>query len=58
MKDELGGKIKTSFPAIQAKAYSCLTDDSSEDKKKGTKMCGKNLKIIKPVQKQRNLIIK
>ena len=41
MKDELGGKIKTSFPAIQAKAYSCLTDDSSEDKKKAQKCVAK-----------------
>ena len=31
MKDELGGKIKTSFPALEAEAYSCLTGDSSED---------------------------
>ena len=41
MKDELGGKIKTSFPAIQAKAYSCLTDDSSEDKKRHKNVCQK-----------------
>ena len=37
MKDELGGKIMTKFVGPRAKAYSYLTDASSEHKKaKGT----------------------
>ena len=31
MKDKLGGKIKTKFVGIKAKAYSYLIDDKSED---------------------------
>ena len=34
MKDELGGKIMIKFVGLKAKTYSCLIDDSSEDKKK------------------------
>ena len=39
MKDELGGKIMTKFVGLQAKTYSYLIDDGSEDKTKGTKKC-------------------
>ena len=40
MKDELGRKITTKFVGLRAKTYSCLINDSSEDKKaKGTKKC-------------------
>ena len=40
MKDELGGEIITEFVTLKLKTYSCLTDDSKEDKKaKGTKKC-------------------
>ena len=54
MKDELGEKIMTNFVGLKAKTYSYLIDDGSEDKiAKDTK----NLKIIKTVQKQLNLII-
>ena len=33
MKDELGKKITTKFVELRPKTYSCLIDDSSEDKK-------------------------
>ena len=37
-KDELSGKIMKKFVGLRAKAYSYLTNDSSENKKaKGTK---------------------
>ena len=40
MKDNLVRKITTKFAGLRAKTYSCLIDDSSEDKKaKGTKVC-------------------
>ena len=40
MKDKLGGKIMTIFFEVNAKTYSYLIDDSSEDKKvKGTNKC-------------------
>ena len=40
MKYKLGRKIMANFVGLRAKSYSCLIDDSSEDKKaKGTKMC-------------------
>ena len=63
MKNELGGKAMTIFVGVRAKAYSYLIDDGSEDKiAKGTKRCvikkTLNLKIIKTVWKQLNLIIK
>ena len=38
MKGKLGGKIMKKFAGLQAKTYSYLTDNGSEDKKaKGTK---------------------
>ena len=38
MKDELDGKIMKEFVGFEAKTYSYLVDDSSQDKKvKGTK---------------------
>ena len=33
MKDELGEKIMRKFVGLGVKTYSCLTDDTSEDKK-------------------------
>ena len=40
MKDELGGKIITTFVTLRPKTCSFLTDDGKEDKKaKGTKKC-------------------
>ena len=39
MKDELGGKIMTKFVELEAKRYSYLIDDGSEDKEaKDTKI--------------------
>ena len=37
MKDELGGKIMIKFVGPRAKAYSCLIDDDTQDKKKHKK---------------------
>ena len=38
MKDELGEKVMTKFLGLEAKTYSYLIDDGSENKKaKGTK---------------------
>ena len=34
MKYELGGKIMTKFVGLEAKTYSYLIDDGSEDKKR------------------------
>ena len=61
MKYELGGKIMSKFIRLSAKTYSCLIDDSSEDKTaKGKQSVSSkenlNMKIIKAVQKQLNLI--
>ena len=64
MKNELGKKIMTKFVELRAKTYSYLIDDVREDKKSKvtkkrvmkTKL--ENLKIIKTVSKQVNLIIK
>ena len=58
-----GEKIMTEFVRLRAKIYSYLIDDGSEDKKaKGTKKYvirkNLNLKMIKTVQKQLNLLIK
>ena len=40
MKDELEGEIITEFVTLKPKTYSCLTDESKEDKNaKGTKNC-------------------
>ena len=62
MKDELGRKTMTKFVGLRAKKYSYLIDDGSEDKKKRHRNCvikkTLNLKIIKTVQKQLNLIMK
>ena len=63
MKDELVGKTFIEFFGLKAKTQSYLIDYGSEDKKaKGTKMCAikeyLNLKIIKTVEKQLNLIMK
>ena len=33
MKDELGGKIMTTFVALRTKSYSYLTDDSKQCEK-------------------------
>ena len=53
----------TKFIRLRAKTYGYLINDDSEDKKaKGRKSLSKkenlNLKIIKTVQKQHNLILK
>ena len=63
MKDEIGRKIMTKFVGLGAKTYSYLVDDGSENEKaKGAKKClikkKLNLKNIKTVYKQLNLIIK
>ena len=62
MKDELGGKIMNKFVGLRAETHSYLTVDGNGHKKaKGTKKClikKKNLKIIKTVQKQLNMIVK
>ena len=40
MKDELGGRIMSEFPAVRPKTYSYLMDDGNNDKKtKGTNKC-------------------
>ena len=40
MKDELGGKIMIKFLGLEAKTYSYLINDGSEDKKaQSTKKC-------------------
>ena len=61
MKYELGGKIMSKFIRLSAKTYSYLIDDSGEDKTaKGKQSVSSkenlNIKIIKAVQKQLNLI--
>ena len=48
MKNRLGGKVRTKFIGLRAKAYSYLTDDGRKDKKaKDTKKCiiKRNLKF-------------
>ena len=49
MKYELGGKIIAKFVGLRAKTYSCLIDDGSEDKAKGTEKCAvkRKLKFLK-----------
>ena len=37
VKDELGGKIMTDFPALRSKTFSYLTDDNDENKKAKSK---------------------
>ena len=40
MKDELGGKIMTTFAAVRLKTFSYLMDDGNSDKQaKRTKKC-------------------
>ena len=40
MKDGLSGKMMKEFAALRGKSYSCLTDNTDEDKKaKRTKKC-------------------
>ena len=49
MKDKLGGQFFIKFVGLIAKIYSCLVDDTSEDKKaQVSKMCviKKNLEAI------------
>ena len=63
MKDELGGKIITTFVGLRAKTDSYLTDNGRRDEKAKVTEKGVIKKIIKfenhkNVQKQLNLIIK
>ena len=42
MKDEIGGKLMITFPALKPKKCGYLTEDNDENKKiKKTKMCQK-----------------
>ena len=58
MKDVLGGKIRTKFVELRAKAYWYLINRGSEDKKSGLQNENLNLKTVKIVQKQLNFRIK
>ena len=53
MTDELRGKIMKVFVGLRAKSYNYLTDNSRDEKAKGTKSvsikANFNLKIIKSV---------